>query len=150
MPRGGHFAAMEQPDLLAEEIRAFFPSASTGPIERITEYGILSVENPRVGGSIPSLAMHRTTMMPDSTVGPACFDSSRSSPTVTRPKPPVGAPPKWAPVTCTLLSTLHVVAVRSPSSHVLMLPAKRATAPINAACQAARWQEWKALKRELL
>ena len=24
MPRGGHFAAMEQPDLLAEEIRAFF------------------------------------------------------------------------------------------------------------------------------
>jgi hypothetical protein len=24
MPRGGHFAAMEQPKLLAEEIRAFF------------------------------------------------------------------------------------------------------------------------------
>ena len=24
MPRGGHFAAMEQPDLLAEEVRTFF------------------------------------------------------------------------------------------------------------------------------
>ena len=24
MPRGGHFAAMEQPEVLAEEIRAFF------------------------------------------------------------------------------------------------------------------------------
>ena len=24
MPRGGHFAALEQPELLAEEIRAFF------------------------------------------------------------------------------------------------------------------------------
>jgi hypothetical protein len=24
MPRGGHFAAMEQPDALAEEVRAFF------------------------------------------------------------------------------------------------------------------------------
>ena len=24
MPRGGHFAALEAPDLLAEEIRAFF------------------------------------------------------------------------------------------------------------------------------
>jgi len=24
MPRGGHFAAMEQPELLAEDIRAFF------------------------------------------------------------------------------------------------------------------------------
>ena len=24
MPRGGHFAAMEQPELLAAEIRAFF------------------------------------------------------------------------------------------------------------------------------
>ena len=24
MPRGGHFAAMEQPELLAEEVRAFF------------------------------------------------------------------------------------------------------------------------------
>jgi pimeloyl-ACP methyl ester carboxylesterase len=24
MPRGGHFAAMEQPDALADEIRAFF------------------------------------------------------------------------------------------------------------------------------
>jgi pimeloyl-ACP methyl ester carboxylesterase len=24
MPRGGHFAAMEQPELLADEIRAFF------------------------------------------------------------------------------------------------------------------------------
>jgi pimeloyl-ACP methyl ester carboxylesterase len=24
MPRGGHFAAMEQPQALAEEIRAFF------------------------------------------------------------------------------------------------------------------------------
>jgi pimeloyl-ACP methyl ester carboxylesterase len=24
MPRGGHFAAMEEPELLAEEIRAFF------------------------------------------------------------------------------------------------------------------------------
>ncbi len=28
MPRGGHFAAMEQPDLLAEEIRAFFRGRS--------------------------------------------------------------------------------------------------------------------------
>ena len=24
MPRGGHFAAMEQPQMLAEELRAFF------------------------------------------------------------------------------------------------------------------------------
>jgi pimeloyl-ACP methyl ester carboxylesterase len=24
MPKGGHFAAMEQPEALAEEIRAFF------------------------------------------------------------------------------------------------------------------------------
>ena len=24
MPRGGHFAALEQPELLAEDIRAFF------------------------------------------------------------------------------------------------------------------------------
>jgi hypothetical protein len=24
MPRGGHFAAQEEPDLLAEDIRAFF------------------------------------------------------------------------------------------------------------------------------
>jgi len=24
MPQGGHFAAMEQPDALAEEVRAFF------------------------------------------------------------------------------------------------------------------------------
>jgi hypothetical protein len=24
MPRGGHFAAMEEPELLAEEMRAFF------------------------------------------------------------------------------------------------------------------------------
>jgi pimeloyl-ACP methyl ester carboxylesterase len=24
MPRGGHFAAMEQPELLAEDVRAFF------------------------------------------------------------------------------------------------------------------------------
>jgi pimeloyl-ACP methyl ester carboxylesterase len=24
MPKGGHFAAMEQPDALADEIRAFF------------------------------------------------------------------------------------------------------------------------------
>ena len=24
MPRGGHFAAMEEPELLAEDIRAFF------------------------------------------------------------------------------------------------------------------------------
>ena len=24
MPRGGHFAALEEPDLLAEEVRAFF------------------------------------------------------------------------------------------------------------------------------
>ena len=24
MPRGGHFAAMEQPDALADEVRAFF------------------------------------------------------------------------------------------------------------------------------
>ena len=24
MPRGGHFAAMEQPQLLAEDVRAFF------------------------------------------------------------------------------------------------------------------------------
>ena len=24
MPRGGHFAAMEQPEALADEIRAFF------------------------------------------------------------------------------------------------------------------------------
>jgi pimeloyl-ACP methyl ester carboxylesterase len=24
MPRGGHFAALEQPDLLLEEVRAFF------------------------------------------------------------------------------------------------------------------------------
>jgi hypothetical protein len=24
MPRGGHFAALETPDLLAEDIRAFF------------------------------------------------------------------------------------------------------------------------------
>jgi hypothetical protein len=26
MPRGGHFAAMEEPGLLAEDIRAFFAS----------------------------------------------------------------------------------------------------------------------------
>jgi len=24
MPRGGHFAALEEPDLLAEDLRAFF------------------------------------------------------------------------------------------------------------------------------
>jgi hypothetical protein len=24
MPRGGHFAAMEQPELLVEDVRAFF------------------------------------------------------------------------------------------------------------------------------
>jgi pimeloyl-ACP methyl ester carboxylesterase len=24
MPRGGHFAAMEQPELLADDVRAFF------------------------------------------------------------------------------------------------------------------------------
>ena len=24
MPRGGHFAALEEPDLLAEDVRAFF------------------------------------------------------------------------------------------------------------------------------
>jgi pimeloyl-ACP methyl ester carboxylesterase len=24
MPKGGHFAAMEQPDLLAEDVRAFY------------------------------------------------------------------------------------------------------------------------------
>jgi pimeloyl-ACP methyl ester carboxylesterase len=24
MPRGGHFAALEQPDALAQEVRAFF------------------------------------------------------------------------------------------------------------------------------
>jgi pimeloyl-ACP methyl ester carboxylesterase len=26
MPKGGHFAAMEQPDLLAEDVRAFYRS----------------------------------------------------------------------------------------------------------------------------
>jgi len=26
MPRGGHFGAMEQPDLLVEDLRAFFRS----------------------------------------------------------------------------------------------------------------------------
>ncbi len=30
MPRGGHFAAMEQPDALAEEVRAFFRPLRTG------------------------------------------------------------------------------------------------------------------------
>ncbi len=28
MPRGGHFAAMEEPELLAEDLRAFFPGAA--------------------------------------------------------------------------------------------------------------------------
>lgn len=32
MKRGGHFAAMEQPDLLAEDILAFFnPLRASGP-----------------------------------------------------------------------------------------------------------------------
>jgi len=26
MPRGGHFAALEEPELLAEDVRAFFRS----------------------------------------------------------------------------------------------------------------------------
>ena len=30
MPRGGHFAAMEQPDALAEEVRAFFRPLRAG------------------------------------------------------------------------------------------------------------------------
>jgi pimeloyl-ACP methyl ester carboxylesterase len=30
MPRGGHFAAMEEPELLVDDIRAFFPSAAIG------------------------------------------------------------------------------------------------------------------------
>jgi microsomal epoxide hydrolase len=30
MPRGGHFAALEQPAALAEDIAAFFSSPSTG------------------------------------------------------------------------------------------------------------------------
>jgi pimeloyl-ACP methyl ester carboxylesterase len=28
MPKGGHFAALEQPDLLLEDIRKFFEKAS--------------------------------------------------------------------------------------------------------------------------
>jgi microsomal epoxide hydrolase len=31
MPRGGHFAGLEQPDLLVDEIRAFFASLDRGP-----------------------------------------------------------------------------------------------------------------------
>ena len=29
MPRGGHFAAMEQPDLLVKDVRKFFASVSS-------------------------------------------------------------------------------------------------------------------------
>ena len=35
MPRGGHFASLEEPDLLAKDLRAFFrPLRSPAPIER--------------------------------------------------------------------------------------------------------------------
>jgi microsomal epoxide hydrolase len=30
MPRGGHFAAMEEPDLFIEDVRAFFRDAQSG------------------------------------------------------------------------------------------------------------------------
>jgi microsomal epoxide hydrolase len=38
MPRGGHFAAMEQPDLLVEDIRAFFRSFRSSEIEGLHSY----------------------------------------------------------------------------------------------------------------
>ena len=31
MPKGGHFAALEQPDLLAEDVRAFFGRCANRP-----------------------------------------------------------------------------------------------------------------------
>jgi microsomal epoxide hydrolase len=41
MPRGGHFAAMEEPELLAEDIRAWF---------REFRGGLITEENPRAAG----------------------------------------------------------------------------------------------------
>jgi pimeloyl-ACP methyl ester carboxylesterase len=34
MPRGGHFAAFEQPELLVEEVRAFFRDLRSAPQSR--------------------------------------------------------------------------------------------------------------------
>jgi pimeloyl-ACP methyl ester carboxylesterase len=42
MPRGGHFAAMEQPELLAGDIRAMFASSGT-VTTRHNEYSDLTV-----------------------------------------------------------------------------------------------------------
>src|SRR5260370_20471775 len=33
MPRGGHFAALEEPELLAEDMRAFFPPFPASTLE---------------------------------------------------------------------------------------------------------------------
>jgi hypothetical protein len=41
MPRGGHFAAMEEPELLAEDIRAWF---------RVFREGLITEENSSNGG----------------------------------------------------------------------------------------------------
>ena len=40
MPRGGHFAAMEQPDLLVEDIRAFFRSFRSSQTEGLPSYAV--------------------------------------------------------------------------------------------------------------
>jgi hypothetical protein len=37
MPRGGHFAAMEEPELLVDDIRRFFRPLRTGSGERTTQ-----------------------------------------------------------------------------------------------------------------
>jgi len=42
MPKGGHFAALEHPDLLAEDIRAFFR-----PLRYCREWAVENGENSR-------------------------------------------------------------------------------------------------------
>ncbi|MGY0620566.1 alpha/beta fold hydrolase [Lysobacter sp. A378] len=48
MPKGGHFAAMEQPQLLAEEIRAFFRPLGT-PVSRQLKVGSYFVDQRSTG-----------------------------------------------------------------------------------------------------
>jgi microsomal epoxide hydrolase len=45
MPRGGHFAAMEQPDLLAEDLRAFFRSFRASVPEGSVSHGVVTARN---------------------------------------------------------------------------------------------------------
>jgi hypothetical protein len=50
MPKGGHFAALEQPNLLLDDIRKFFGEVITGETERdrLTGVGVSSLSSHEV------------------------------------------------------------------------------------------------------